>query len=758
MSNYELTFTIINFSLGGALFFLAITAIREDFSNLLNRITGLLFLLAALPAIFWSLSSVIKQHPNSSNPFEESILFNLSYSWELVFPALLIFALTFSGKIPQVKWRRRLTYLVFLPQILHLVAALAFANIDDMIASLIIEDNSGPLDSLLEGVFFKLQYLILNINMLLNKQDKVFPLINSLYAAGAIAVLVGSVRGAYNKTFRRQAQVITVAIAVPALIYTVLYTSEIMFEIDYSSEVQIAAMALALGWFAVGVFWAIIRHQFLDIGLAVRQSVVNTISTGALVGLYLLIIDMVDKWIAELTGGEGLALSMGFVVLALIFFQPLNSQIEIFISRLFLRSRSDFRNIIEVVTRQTVSVFEPAKLRGIIEGSLRERLMVESVYFTLYNDRLGEYVVEANENSPKRYIVDRNDIFLGAIGQLSEPAPIDELEKFKKDSRLSAELETRKIQLLLPLRDADRLLGFIGLTRKVNGAKYTAEEINLLSVLSHQLVSALTNARLYAESVESKRLEEEVAMARQIQIGLLPTSLPAGKGFSLAALSLPSQTVGGDFYDVFTLSDGKIGLVIADASGKGIPAAMVITQIQAMIRSELNNNNTIENTLANVNNYLVALTSPEKFATLCLGIYDTTTSVFEYCNAGHNYPPLIRKDGSHEHLQVGGLIVGAFKDAVYESAKVTLGDDDFIFFFTDGISETMNEEEEEYGEERLLQYLLEIRDSKAEELISKTLEHVNSFYLEDPPKDDRTILVLKTNGLTGELADGTVGK
>ncbi|HSG99860.1 MAG TPA: GAF domain-containing SpoIIE family protein phosphatase, partial [candidate division Zixibacteria bacterium] len=372
-------------------------------------------------------------------------------------------------------------------------------------------------------------------------------------------------------------------------------------------------------------------------------------------------------------------------------------------------------------------------------------LMVEHVFFALYDDRVQEYAILPSEAYAIKHIIARNDIYLGAIGQLQRPAPVEELADFAEDSRLAQELQERSARLIFPLRDADRLLGFIILTGKVSGAKYSAEEMNLLQVLSNQLVGALTNARLYAETIEKRRLEEEVAMARQIQIGLLPRSLPGGDCFALAAHSVTSRTVGGDFYDVIKLDDERYCLVIADASGKGMPAAMVITQIQAMIRSELNNNVGIQRALANVNNYLVSLTSAEKYATLCLGIFNSADNSFEYVNAGHNYPALIRRDGSIERLAVGGMIVGAFPGAQYESATVTLNSEEFIFFFTDGISETMNEAEEEYGEDRLIDFLRSLADKSLapDDIIERTLEDVDRFFKEDPPADDRTIIVLK---------------
>ncbi len=743
MSGLDLTVTILSFALGATLLFLATTALRDNFSNKLNRITALVFFFAGLAPIFQALGSAIRRFPNASNPFDESLLYNFYPAWELVFPMLIVFTLVFTSYSARRSRRRLLFALIFLPQLLHLVALLVFQNVDSLVNSLVVNDADGPFSAFLGNVFVQLQFLILKINTWLGAQDKVFPPLNALYGFTAVAILVSYLRRAQNLRFRRQATIITLGVAAPVSVYVIFFVCDSLFDFGFSDTTHALALTVAVALFLAAFFWTIIRFQFLNIGLAVRQSVAYTISTGIFAGAYLLGISKAQDWINTVTGGEGMALTIGFAVLALIFFQPLNSQVEEIIRRLFLRDKSDFRNLIERFSRQTISVFEPSALRAIIEETLREHLMVRAVYFALYQDSIKEYAILPGENFPNRHIIDRSDKFLAAIGQLETPTPMDEIAHTDEPGRLVEETRKRKSALVLPLRDADRLLGFILLTEKVTGGKYTEEDLNLLRVLSNQLVSALTNARLYAETVEKRRLEEEVAMARQIQIGLLPRSLPSSKRFSLAAHSVPSRTVGGDFYDVIPLDENRFGLVIADASGKGMPAAMVITQIQAMLRSELHNNNNIRDALKNVNNYLVALTSAEKFATLCFGVFDSVTSAFEYSNAGHNYPMLIRNDGSCERLDVGGMLVGAFPDATYESTVVSLHPGDFIFLFTDGISETMDDSEEEYGEERLIAVLQSNRGIHPEEIIRRALDDLHTFQPVGHAQDDRTIVVLK---------------
>jgi serine phosphatase RsbU (regulator of sigma subunit) len=743
VSGFELIVTIFSFALGATLLFLAATALRDNFSNKLNRISAVVFFFAGLAPIFDALGSAIKRFPNATNPFDESIFYDLYPAWEFVFPALIVFALVFTSYSARRSRRRLIFTLILAPQLLHLFAMLVFRNADSLIAYLVVDSPSGAFDSFMSDVFVQLQFLVLQINTWIGEQDKIFPPLNALYGIAAVSILANYAMRARNLLFRKQAIIITAGVALPTLMYIAVFVSSALFDFGLESTTRALALTASISIFVAAFFWAIIRYQFLNIGLAVRQSVVYTVSTGALAGVYLLGISAAQDKIDSLTGGEGVALTIGFAVLALIFFQPLNSQIEDIVRRIFLRDKSDFRNLIERFSRQTISVFEPTALRAIIEETLKEHLMVRSVYFALYQDTVKEYAILAGGGFEKRHIIDRSDVLLGAIGQLEIPTPLNDISHVAESSRLLEETRKRNCVLILPLRDADRLLGFIVLSEKVSGAKYTSEDQNLLRVLSNQLVSALTNARLYAETVEKKRLEEEVAMARQIQIGLLPRTLPSSERFSLAAHSVPSRTVGGDFYDVIPLGENKYGIVIADASGKGMPAAMVITQIQAMLRSELSNRNDICEALANVNNHLVTLTSAEKFVTLCFGIFDSSQGLFEYANAGHNYPVLIRSDGSSERLDVGGMLIGAFADAKYESATIRMYPEDFIFFFTDGISETMNGDEEEYGEDRLVAFLQDLRSVHPEEIISSALEDLHTFQPEELPQDDRTIVVLK---------------
>jgi len=216
----------------------------------------------------------------------------------------------------------------------------------------------------------------------------------------------------------------------------------------------------------------------------------------------------------------------------------------------------------------------------------------------------------------------------------------------------------------------------------------------------------------------------------------------------IAVYSTPSRTVGGDFYDFIPIDDERMGLVIADASGKGMPAALMIAQIQAILRSEVYNGNDIGTILSNMNRLVLTSSNAESYATLFYAELHVKTGELEYANAGHNYPVLARASGSLELLEEGGPIIGALPDMKYKSERVQLHEGDVLFLFTDGVSEAMDSEEREFGEERIRSMVTELRREEPEELMQAILEAVRKHDPTEPPRDDTTIITMKmlTNG------------
>jgi sigma-B regulation protein RsbU (phosphoserine phosphatase) len=743
MDFWQALITAVYFIFGGVLLFLAYTIVRDHFSIRLNRVAGMMLFFAGLGPIFIALGTIVKPNVSAGAPFEESVIYNLLYIWELFFPSFLLFSLVFPiDRLSSIRFRK-LKYLIFFPHLFHLILVIVFNNPEKILKLLDVGSGEGFAALVLKPLSGLMKWMVLGFSLLLGSERTLFSLINLIYVATAVYFILRGKNLITNKQVRRQSNVISWGISIGIGLYTCafLLPDLLSYELPQGIKTTTAILALVIGGGTVG--WSIVRHQFLDVSVIVRQSVVYTISSGILVGLYILLVSQADKVISSFFGTKTTIINIAFIVLALIFFQPINVQLDNLIKKLFMKNKTDYRNIMEQLSRGLISVFDPTQLRAMIEKALISTVLVERVYFVLFDDKLNEYALLPSEDQPNKFVIKRDDLLLGGIGQLDSPSIIDRLSEYRQGSLLAEQLDKRRIQLILPLKDANHLLGFLALSDKGSGYKYNAEDLTMLGVISNQLVTVLTNARLYADSLEKQRLDEEMAMARQIQLDLLPKKPPQGVDFNIHAYSMPSRTIGGDFYDFIQKNDGTFGVVIADASGKGMPAALLVAQIQAMLRSESGNNVSIGKMLHNINKYVTESTSSEKFATLFYGEFNQTSRQFNYSNAGHNYPILVRADGSHELLSAGGLVLGAFAGVEYEEGSVHINENDLLFLYTDGLSEAQNDVDEEYGEGRILDYVVGNRQHGSRHIADGILEDVRLFDVTFPPRDDTTIVILK---------------
>ena len=241
---------------------------------------------------------------------------------------------------------------------------------------------------------------------------------------------------------------------------------------------------------------------------------------------------------------------------------------------------------------------------------------------------------------------------------------------------------------------------------------------------------------------QKEALEREVAIAREVQRELLPRSVPAIRGLELAGVCLPAVGVGGDYYDFLKLSDDRVGLVIADVSGKGIPAALLMAGLQASVRSLALPGAAPCDINRRLNEMLHLSTSDSRYATLFFAFYDPLARQLVYSNAGH-HPPLHFGANGMTRLSHGGLPIGLLGDAAYGEGRRELGAGDLVAMFTDGVVETPNAAEEEFGEARLIAALERHRDLGLHELVEAIVDEVRRWGGGAPPHDDFTLVLAR---------------
>ncbi len=312
------------------------------------------------------------------------------------------------------------------------------------------------------------------------------------------------------------------------------------------------------------------------------------------------------------------------------------------------------------------------------------------------------------------------------------------------ENEIERVLHDAGIHTVVPMLSQNQPRGILCLGERIGGARFESLELEYLHALANIASSALENARLVKETIEKQRIEKELSVAKTIQKGLLPSDIPDAEGYEIAAINESSQQVGGDYYDVIALSDHEYVLAIGDVSGKGIPASLLMANVQAALRTIAPLRLPLPEATARINALIHNNTGIDKFITFFWGILDTRVHSFEYVNAGHNPPYLLHEGSPTRALDTGGLILGIMATPpAYESELISLGEGDTIVTYTDGVNEAMSKDMEEFSDERLAELIEECRPLTAQNTLQRIRDDVLAFTEGATQSDDITMLVLR---------------
>jgi sigma-B regulation protein RsbU (phosphoserine phosphatase) len=306
----------------------------------------------------------------------------------------------------------------------------------------------------------------------------------------------------------------------------------------------------------------------------------------------------------------------------------------------------------------------------------------------------------------------------------------------------AASREGLRSMLCVGLMSRDEAIGTVHLYTS-DPHDFTADEIRLIQSMANHVSAVIENAKLYEESLEKQRIEQELALAAEIQAELLPTVSPELEGVDIKAKIVPCRELSGDLYDFIKLGDLRTGLVIADVSGKGAPGAILMATTRVIVRTQAESSLTAEEVIDKVNKSLCEDTRPTEFVSMFYGVLDADTTTFTYSNAGHN-PPVLFQNGERIFLENGGIPLGILENAAYAGEQIQLATGDVVLFYTDGVTEATNDEKEIFGVGRLVRIVQQNLALNPQELIDLIYEEVLKF-ADGPQSDDLTLIILKVN-------------
>jgi phosphoserine phosphatase RsbU/P len=295
------------------------------------------------------------------------------------------------------------------------------------------------------------------------------------------------------------------------------------------------------------------------------------------------------------------------------------------------------------------------------------------------------------------------------------------------------------------LKGADEIIGVLYLDSRERGALRSAHAQSALETLSAEAALAIENARLYRETLDKAKFEQELKVAAAIQQSLLPAPTREGPFFSTAAASIACRAVGGDFYDYVDLPTRQFGFIVGDVAGKGSPAALLASAVLGMFSAEATYQADAAPLMARLNTGLFRRAIEARFLTSFYGILGADGSL-TYCNAGHNAPLLVAKDGIRR-LECGGVVLGLFEQAQFDQETVQLQPGDLVIVFSDGVTEAMNPVMDEFTDDRLLACANKHRGETPQQVLNALLADVHEFCAGATQSDDITVVMVRYNGV-----------
>lgn len=333
------------------------------------------------------------------------------------------------------------------------------------------------------------------------------------------------------------------------------------------------------------------------------------------------------------------------------------------------------------------------------------------------------------------------DGILGWILLHRKPLVIDSVATDERTRDLAFDSSIRTI-LAVPLVTKSNVIGVLSVVNKRTGGTFDFDDQRLLSIIATQSAQVIENARLSEKEQDLVFVREQIRLAAVVQKHLLPAATPVLPGYELAGSSVAAQEIGGDYFDFIPLSRGRLAICLGDVSGKGVPASLLMANVQAMMRILSTLDLPTAECIARANELLYRCTTRERFVTFFYSVLDPATGALSFCNAGHN-PPILIRDGTCTRLQTRGLILGMRPDFVYVDDAVCLEKDDVLVVYSDGVTEAVNPDDSEFGDGRLIADTMAVRHESAQGVLDAILDSVRRYAAGMSQSDDITIVVLK---------------
>lgn len=499
--------------------------------------------------------------------------------------------------------------------------------------------------------------------------------------------------------------------------------------------------------------YSIMRYGLMDVEIIIKKSLIYTLITTSFIMLYFLVVIGMGGFIVRYFGISSETANLIFLAVVALAFQPIRTGIQNIIDRRFYRDRYEYQKTLLKLSQELPGLVNIQDVLKRVCQTISDSMHVAIVMVHLYEDRTGQYQNRYSIGIDTNHEYNWQEEKDGLIDLVKKEKNGCLFYKIEEDERYNnlpmadkVKIEKLGIVLSVPMFYQNSLIGIISLGQKQSGQVYNQEDMDLLQTVAGNTAIALINGRLHQEDLRKQRFENELILARHIQTRLLPEKDPDYPNWEIVGISKPATIVGGDYYDYIPVSENRLFIFVGDVSGKGMPAALYMSKVQGMIQVASGIYRSPQKLLIDINRHLYYGMERKYFVTMLGALVEVRQKKISFCRAGHT-PVLIKRENGVEKVLGSGIGLGLEAGGIFnqkiEEKQIKLNAGDYCLFFSDGLTEAMNVEDELFGEERVEKILEEGNFSSAQELKELLLHDVHEFHSGAPQNDDITLVIIR---------------
>ncbi len=554
------------------------------------------------------------------------------------------------------------------------------------------------------------------------------------------------------ETKEEKKAVLLILIAFVVALAAIIYTSRVAPAISdtvFNSPAYYTPIILII-LIPIAFAYSIFKYQLMDVSVVIKNAIMYGAATLAIAGTYFLVIYVLGQSISEAIGTQyqGALAAVIFILFAMVF-QSTKDKFQDFLTARFYPEQFAYQKVLIRFGGEVTSMVGLENILDSMRKTLVESLGINHFGILIKGKSADIFTLvrKLGINSEKMEMSGRNLNDFIKEKSLMNPNVVVEQEDFPRVFPDCADmLVENEIFTVIPMIIKSKPVGLLLFGLKHSGSRFAGKDIELLYAAANQAAIAVENARLYQSEAEKLKMERDLELARKIQQGLLPRCIPELSGLDICGEMIPAMQVGGDYYDLIEISPTKLFVVVGDVSGKGLAASLYMTKLQTMIQLACTDGKTPKEILVDVNARIYQSLERNSFVTMTLALFDIEAHKVTFCRAGH-MPVLIAQNGDVNSYRTQGLGIGLEKGKVFEQTLVEeelpIKSGQLYSFFSDGVTEAMNESMELFGEERLIKIIKGKTPKSSSEIMEDIWTQVNIFRGGFEQNDDMTMVLVK---------------